>query len=71
DLIRDPRIAVAVTVAAVSYSIMNLVMTATPLAMVGCGFGPDPRSAHRRGGHGRGRLLFDHEPGDDRDAAGH
>lgn len=38
DLIRDPRIAVAVTVAAVSYSIMNLVMTATPLAMVGCGY---------------------------------
>mgnify|MGYP002652095729 CR=1 FL=1 len=29
---------VPVTVAAVTYAVMNLVMTATPLAMVGCGF---------------------------------
>ncbi len=39
DLLRTPRIAVAVLCAMVSYSLMNLVMTATPLAVVGCGFG--------------------------------
>ncbi len=39
DLIRTPRIAVAMLVGMVSYSLMNLVMTATPLAVVGCGFG--------------------------------
>jgi len=38
-LLRDPRIAVAMIVGMVSYSLMNLVMTATPLAVVGCGFG--------------------------------
>ncbi len=38
DLLRTPRIAVAMIVGMVSYSLMNLVMTATPLAMVGCGF---------------------------------
>ncbi len=38
DLIRTPRIAVAMIVGMVAYSLMNLVMTATPLAMVGCGF---------------------------------
>lgn len=37
-LLRTPRIAVAMIVAMVSYSLMNLVMTATPLAVVGCGF---------------------------------
>lgn len=50
DLIRDPRIAVAVTVAAVSYAVMNLVMTATPLAMVGCGF-PAAAAADVVGAH--------------------
>ncbi len=39
DLLRTPRIAVAMIVGMVSYSLMNLVMTATPLAVVGCGFG--------------------------------
>ncbi len=39
ELIRSPRIAVAMVVGMVSYSLMNLVMTATPLAVVGCGFG--------------------------------
>ena len=29
----------AVICAAVSYALMNLVMTSTPLAVVGCGFG--------------------------------
>ena len=38
ELLRTPRIAVAMIVGMVSYSLKNLVMTATPLAMVGCGF---------------------------------
>ncbi|MDP5361664.1 MAG: MFS transporter, partial [Paracoccaceae bacterium] len=38
DLLRDPRIIVAVICAMVSYALMNLVMTSTPLAVVGCGF---------------------------------
>ncbi|MEH7826865.1 MFS transporter [Gemmobacter denitrificans] len=37
-LIRDPAIAVAVICATVSYALMNLVMTSSPLAVVGCGF---------------------------------
>lgn len=42
ELITTPRIAVAVICAMVSYALMNLVMTSTPLAVVGCGFGvPD------------------------------
>ena len=39
ELLREPRIAVAVICAMVSYALMNLVMTSTPLAVVGCGFG--------------------------------
>ncbi len=38
ELLSQPVIAVAVICAAVSYSLMNLVMTSTPLAVVGCGF---------------------------------
>ncbi|AXQ93978.1 MFS transporter [Cereibacter azotoformans] len=38
ELIRDPRIAVAVICATVAYALMNLVMTSSPLAVVGCGF---------------------------------
>ena len=38
ELLSDPRILVAVICAAVSYALMNLVMTSTPLAVVGCGF---------------------------------
>ncbi|MEM9974417.1 MAG: MFS transporter, partial [Pseudomonadota bacterium] len=38
ELLRDPVIAVAVICAMVSYALMNLVMTSTPLAVVGCGF---------------------------------
>ena len=42
DLLREPRILVAVICGAVSYALMNLVMTSTPLAVVGCGYGePD------------------------------
>jgi MFS family permease len=38
ELLRSPRIVVAMVCAMVSFSLMNLVMTSTPLAMVGCGF---------------------------------
>ncbi len=41
EMIRTPRIAVAVICAAVSYALMNLVMTSSPLAVVGCGFATD------------------------------
>ncbi len=40
ELLRSPRILVAVIVGTVSYALMNLVMTSSPLAVVGCGF-PD------------------------------
>ncbi|MEM8694027.1 MAG: MFS transporter [Pseudomonadota bacterium] len=39
ELLTNPRIAVAVICGMVSYALMNLVMTSTPLAVVGCGFG--------------------------------
>jgi MFS family permease len=38
ELLRNPRVATAVIVATVTYALMNLVMTSTPLAVVGCGF---------------------------------
>ncbi|MCY3880342.1 MAG: MFS transporter [Rhodobacteraceae bacterium] len=38
ELLRTPRIAVAIICAMVSYALMNLMMTSTPLAIVGCGF---------------------------------
>ncbi|MEM9523816.1 MAG: MFS transporter [Pseudomonadota bacterium] len=38
ELLRDPRIVIAIICATVSYAMMNLVMTSTPLAVVGCGF---------------------------------
>ncbi|WP_421907070.1 MFS transporter [Mameliella sp.] len=38
ELLTTPRIAVAVICGTVSYALMNLVMTSTPLAVVGCGF---------------------------------
>ena len=41
ELLRDPRVLVAIICAMVSYSLMNLVMTSTPLAVVGCGFTAD------------------------------
>ena len=37
-LLTTPGIAVAVICAAVTYALMNLMMTSTPLAVVGCGF---------------------------------
>lgn len=39
ELLATPPILVAVICAMVSYALMNLVMTSTPLAVVGCGFG--------------------------------
>ena len=38
ELLLTPRIGVAVICAMVSYALMNLVMTSTPLAVVACGF---------------------------------
>jgi MFS family permease len=38
ELLKTPVIAVAVICAMVSYALMNLVMTSTPLAVVGCGY---------------------------------
>ncbi len=38
ELLTTPRIAVAIVCSMVAYSLMNLVMTSTPLAVVGCGF---------------------------------
>jgi hypothetical protein len=38
-ILAERRVAVAMLCAMVSYALMNLVMTATPLAMAGCGFG--------------------------------
>ena len=50
QLLSTPRIAVAMICAMVSYAMMNLVMTSTPLAVVGCGYSPsdaaDVVSAH-------------------------
>jgi MFS family permease len=38
EFLKNPAIAVAVICATVTYALMNLVMTSTPLAVVGCGF---------------------------------
>lgn len=38
EMLTTPKIAVAVICAMVSYALMNLVMTSTPLAVVACGF---------------------------------
>ena len=41
EIVRQPRVAVAMICAMVSYALMNLVMTSTPLAIVACGYDPD------------------------------
>ena len=41
EILAQPRVRAAIICAMVSYALMNLVMTATPLAVVGCGFSPD------------------------------
>ncbi len=38
ELLQSPTILVAIVCAMVSYALMNLVMTSTPLAVIGCGF---------------------------------
>lgn len=38
QLLRTPGIVIAMVCGTVSYALMNLVMTSTPLAMVGCGY---------------------------------
>jgi len=38
ELLKTPIIAVSIITAMVSYALMNLVMTSTPLAVVGCGY---------------------------------
>ena len=38
ELLKSPKVAVAIICAMVSYALMNLVMTSTPLAVVGSGF---------------------------------
>lgn len=41
QMLKEPQILVAMISAMVAYSLMNLVMTSTPLAVVGCGFSTD------------------------------
>ncbi len=41
ELVRQPQILVAMICGMVAYSLMNLVMTSTPLAVVGCSFTPN------------------------------
>ncbi|KJY83967.1 major facilitator transporter [Vibrio galatheae] len=38
EIIKAPNFVIAVFAAMVSYAVMNILMTATPLAMIGCGF---------------------------------
>ena len=38
ELLSDPTIIVSIICAMVSYALMNLVMTSTPLAVIGCGY---------------------------------
>ena len=38
ELLKSPTVLVAIICAMVSYALMNLVMTSTPLAVVGCGY---------------------------------
>jgi len=40
-ILAQPRVIVAILCAMVSYALMNLVMTSTPLAIVACGYSPD------------------------------
>lgn len=41
EILRQPRFAVAVLCGTAAYALMSLVMTAAPLAMIGCGFSAD------------------------------
>ncbi len=44
EIIRQPRFIAALAAGTVAYGMMNLVMTATPLAMAACSFTPDDAS---------------------------
>ena len=50
EMLCEPRIAVAVICGAVCYALMNLVMTSTPLAVVGCGY-TEPDASNIVTGH--------------------
>ncbi len=41
EILRNPRLVVAILTGMMAYGMMNLLMTATPLAMVGCGLSVD------------------------------
>jgi MFS family permease len=41
ELVRQPRLIAAVSVATLAYGMMSLMMTSTPIAMVACGFSKD------------------------------
>lgn len=41
EILRQPRVIVAMLCAMVAFALMSLVMTSTPLAMIGCGFSTD------------------------------
>lgn len=41
EILRQPRVFVAIICGMVAFALMNLVMTSTPLAMVVCGYTPD------------------------------
>jgi len=41
ELLTDPTVRVAIICGMVTYALMNLVMTSTPLAVIGCGFTSD------------------------------
>ncbi|MBU2982620.1 MFS transporter [Lentibacter algarum] len=63
ELLKTPAIAVSIIAAMVSYALMNLVMTSTPLAVVGCGVGgetsiPDWLIAVVPEGSARERFQF-------------
>lgn len=44
ELLQQPRLIVAMASAMISYALMNLMMTAAPVAMIGCGYTKDDAS---------------------------
>lgn len=57
EILSERRIAVAMLCAMIAYALMNLVMTATPLAMAACGFG-----THDAAGVVQGHVLAMYAP---------
>ena len=41
ELLQQPRLIIAMASAMIAYALMNFMMTATPVAMIGCGFSKD------------------------------